>query len=180
MVTMLDLSSNGFVLSQAAGFSSCVHSSVSGLLKYPTKEMCASIVAKLRGSGNFNSLVSSVVGDLEELTSEIRSQAKLWQGYLSFTWNWVPAKNTFVYASVLETLKFMCRNPVICVLLKRMCIKAWLSFPVERHSLQIQTYYDDLDLQKYSFSVILEPLINDVIILESQGLMSPYMIQSAR
>lgn len=41
-----------------------------------TKEMCASIVAKLQGSGISNSLVSSIVGDLEELTSEIRSQAK--------------------------------------------------------------------------------------------------------
>lgn len=48
----------------------------SGLTKDPTKEMCASIVAKLQGSGISNSLVFSIVGDLEELTSELRSQAK--------------------------------------------------------------------------------------------------------
>lgn len=41
-----------------------------------SKEMCASIVAKLQGSGISNSLVSSLVGDLEELTSELRSEAK--------------------------------------------------------------------------------------------------------
>lgn len=51
-------------------------SSVSGLLNDPAKEVCASIVAKLQGSGISNTLVSSVVGDLEELTSEIRSQAQ--------------------------------------------------------------------------------------------------------
>ncbi len=34
------------------------------------------IVAKLQGSGISNSLVSSIVGDLEEPASEIRSQAK--------------------------------------------------------------------------------------------------------
>lgn len=38
--------------------------------------MCASIVAKLQGSGISNSLVSSIVGYLDELTSEIYSQAK--------------------------------------------------------------------------------------------------------
>ena len=41
-----------------------------------TNEMCASIVAKLQGSGISNSMVSSIVGDLEELTSQLRSQAK--------------------------------------------------------------------------------------------------------
>lgn len=38
--------------------------------------MCASIVAKLQGSGISNSLVSSIVGYLDKLTSEIYSQAK--------------------------------------------------------------------------------------------------------
>lgn len=33
------------------------------------------MVAKLQGSGISNSLVSSIVGDLEELTGELRSQA---------------------------------------------------------------------------------------------------------
>lgn len=37
--------------------------------------MCASIVAKLQGSGISSGLVSSV-GDLEELTRDLRSQAK--------------------------------------------------------------------------------------------------------
>lgn len=54
----------------------CSSSNDSGITKDPTKEMCASIVAKLQGSGISNSLVSSIVGDLEELTSELRSQAK--------------------------------------------------------------------------------------------------------
>lgn len=38
------------------------------------RAVCASIVAKLQGSGN--NLVSPIVEDLEELTSKIRSQAK--------------------------------------------------------------------------------------------------------
>lgn len=38
--------------------------------------MCESIVAKLQSSGIPNSLVSSIVGDLEELTDELHSQAK--------------------------------------------------------------------------------------------------------
>lgn len=42
-----------------------------------TKDMCTSIVAKLQGSGISSSLVSSIVGDLEELTSDFRSQAIL-------------------------------------------------------------------------------------------------------
>ncbi|CAI5642751.1 unnamed protein product [Oreochromis niloticus] len=46
------------------------------LTRDSSKEMCASIVAKLQGSGLSNSLVSSLVGDLEELTSELRSEAK--------------------------------------------------------------------------------------------------------
>lgn len=50
--------------------------SVPECTKDSTKEMCASIVARLQGSGIANSLVSSIVGDLEELTSELRSQAK--------------------------------------------------------------------------------------------------------
>lgn len=56
--------------------STCSEINDSGVRKDPTKEMCASIVAKLQGSGISNSLVSSIVGDLEELTSELRSQAK--------------------------------------------------------------------------------------------------------
>ena len=57
--------------------SSCVpETSDSGLTRDLSKEMCASIVAKLQGSGISNSLVSSLVGDLEELTSELRSEAK--------------------------------------------------------------------------------------------------------
>lgn len=47
-----------------------------GLCKDPTKEMCASIVAKLQESGVSSSLVSSIVRDMEELTSKICSQAK--------------------------------------------------------------------------------------------------------
>lgn len=47
-----------------------------GPRKDPTKEMCASIVAKLQGSGISNSLVSSIIGDLEELRGELHSQAK--------------------------------------------------------------------------------------------------------
>lgn len=61
---------------QCSSSSVSSESNDSGLSKDPTKEMCASIVAKLQGSGISNSLVSSIVGDLEELTSEIRSQAE--------------------------------------------------------------------------------------------------------
>lgn len=61
---------------QCSSSSVSSESNDSGLTKDPTKEMCASIVAKLQGSGISNSLVSSIVGDLEELTSELRSQAK--------------------------------------------------------------------------------------------------------
>lgn len=48
----------------------------SGLTKNSTKELCESIVAKIQASGISNSLVSSIVGDLEELTDELNSQAK--------------------------------------------------------------------------------------------------------
>ncbi len=48
----------------------------SGLTKNSTKELCESIVAKIQASGIPNSLVSSIVGDLEELTDELKSQAK--------------------------------------------------------------------------------------------------------
>lgn len=44
--------------------------------KDSTKDMCTSIVAKLQGSGISSSLLSSIVGDLEELTSSLRTQAK--------------------------------------------------------------------------------------------------------
>ena len=42
----------------------------------PKKCVHPSVMAKLQGSGISNSLVSSIVGDLEELTSELHSQAK--------------------------------------------------------------------------------------------------------
>ena len=48
----------------------------SGINKDQAKEMCASTVAKLEGSGISDSLVSSIVGNLEELTSELRSESK--------------------------------------------------------------------------------------------------------
>lgn len=41
-----------------------------------TQNICASIIAKLQGSGIANSVVSSVVGDLEELASGLHSQVK--------------------------------------------------------------------------------------------------------
>lgn len=265
-----------------------------GPCKDPIKEMCASIVAKLQGSGISNSLVSSIVGDLEELTSELHSQTKQnvlsaipktdpnvsvlnecfenlenpftdlnteWKRNKYFNQKWgvvepveitmgirydsrrnqksgtydqVPVKDTFIYVPILETLKFMCRNPEICSLLKRECksepdtytdfsdgayFKTHPLFTVERLALQIQIYYDDFetanplgskrgihkigclyfivrnlppkfnsvlmnihlvalfhtqDLQNYGFDVILEPLINDVKILESQGLSLPF------
>lgn len=47
-----------------------------GFSKDSTKGMCASIVAKFQVSGISNSLVSSIVGDLEELINEIHSQVK--------------------------------------------------------------------------------------------------------
>lgn len=160
-------------LNQCSSSSDSSESNDSGLTKDPTKEMCASIVAKLQGSGISNSLVSSIVGDLEELTSELRSQAKHtiisalpttdpnismindsfekfenpftnlnteWKRNKYFNLKWgvvepieitlgvrydnrknpksgtydqVPVKDTFIYVPILETLKFMCRNPDI-------------------------------------------------------------------
>ena len=41
-----------------------------------TENICATIIAKLQGSGIANSVVSSVVGDLEELASGLHSQVK--------------------------------------------------------------------------------------------------------
>lgn len=41
-----------------------------------TENICASIIAKLQGSGIANSVVSSVVSDLEELACELHSQVK--------------------------------------------------------------------------------------------------------
>lgn len=165
--------------SQCSSSSVCCEGSDSGLTKDPTKEMCTSIVAKLQGSGISNSLVSSIVGDLEELTNELRSQAKHfaisslplsdpnvfvinekfekfenpftnlnteWKRNKYFNQKWgvvdpveiilgvrydsrrnqksgtyaqVPVRDTFVYLPILETLKFMCRNPEICALLKK-------------------------------------------------------------
>lgn len=40
------------------------------------KEICSSIVAKLQGSGMANSLVSTIVSDLEELATGLHSQVK--------------------------------------------------------------------------------------------------------
>lgn len=154
--------------------------SVSGF-RDSSKKMCASIVAKLQGSGISNSLVSSLVGDLEELTSELRSEAKQaiisalpttdpnisvinesfenlenpfthlnteWKRNKFFNQKWgvvepreitlgvrydtrrnqksgtydqVPVKDTFIYVPILESLKFTCKNPEICALLKREC-----------------------------------------------------------
>ncbi|RVE61678.1 hypothetical protein OJAV_G00174850 [Oryzias javanicus] len=260
---------------------------------HPIK-MCASIVAKLQGSGISNSLVSSLVGDLEELTSELRSEAKKaiisalpttdpnisainesfeklenpfshlnteWKRNKFFNLKWgvvepkeitlgvrydtrrnqksgtydqVPVKDTFIYVPILDSLKFMCKNPEICAFLKKECVsepdtyhdfcdgsyfKTHPLFSVKKHALQIQLYYDDFetsnplgskrgihkigciyfilrnlppkcnsilmnihlvslfhtpDLHKYGFDVILEPLINDVKQLESQGLSLPF------
>lgn len=201
----------------------CSSSSVSSetsdsRLKDPTKEMCASIMAKLQGSGISNSLVSSIVGDLEELTSELCSQAKHtavsalpmndpntsritesfeklenpftglnteWKRNKYFNLKWgvvepveitlgmrydnrrnpkcgtydqVPVKDTFIYVPVLETLKFMCRNPDICALLREeykpdiyndfsdgSYFKSHPLFSTKRHALQIQVYYDDFE-----------------------------------
>lgn len=61
---------------QCSSSSSSVESNDPKCIEDSTKEMCASIVAKLQGSGISSSLVSSIVGDLEELTSDMRSQAK--------------------------------------------------------------------------------------------------------
>lgn len=148
-------------------------------LKDSTKEMCASIVAKLQGSGISSSLVSSIVGDLEELTNDMHCQAKQtvigvlpagdpnislieqsfenfenpfaglnteWKRNKYFHEKWgvvepiecilgvrydnrrnpksgnyeqVPVRDTFIYVPILDTLKFMCKNPEICDLLKR-------------------------------------------------------------
>ncbi|XP_051947286.1 uncharacterized protein LOC127618717 [Xyrauchen texanus] len=266
----------------------------SELTKDSTKELCESIVAKLQGSGISNSLVTSIVGDLEELTDTLHSQAKHnmlsalptsdpykfvinesfeklenpftnlnteWKRNKYFKEKWgvvepveitlgmrydsrlnqksgtydqVPVKDTFIYVPILETLEFMCRNPDICDLLRKDCrletdtftdfsdgsyFKTHPLFTTKRHALQIQIYYDDFetanplgskrviqkigclyfivrnlppkfnsvlmnihllslfhtqDISKYGFNVILEPLINDIKILESQGLSLPF------
>ena len=57
--------------------SECVEDNGSGQRnKENTENICASIIAKLQGSGIANSVVSSVVGDLEELASGLHSQVK--------------------------------------------------------------------------------------------------------
>ncbi|XP_014904683.1 uncharacterized protein LOC106957746 isoform X2 [Poecilia latipinna] len=63
-------------LNQCCSSDSSHESTSSEINKDQTKEMCASIVAKLQGSGISGSLVSSIVGDLEELTNEIHLKAK--------------------------------------------------------------------------------------------------------
>ncbi|XP_053097912.1 uncharacterized protein LOC113523917 [Pangasianodon hypophthalmus] len=259
-----------------------------------TTELCESIVAKLQSSGIPNSLVSSIVGDLEDLTDELHSQAKHnmlsalptsdpyksvidesfkkientftnlnteWKRNKYFKEKWgvvepveitlgvrydsrlnqksgnydqLPVKDTFIYVPILETLKFMCRNSDICDLLREDCrsepdtfsdfndgtyFKTHPLFTTKKHALQIQIYYDDFetanplgskhcihkigclyfivrnlppkfnsvlmninllslfhtqDISKYGFDIILEPLINDIKVLESQGLSLPF------
>lgn len=57
--------------------SECLEDSVSDQRnKEITENICASIVAKLQGSGIANSVVSSVVSDLEEFASGLHSQVK--------------------------------------------------------------------------------------------------------
>lgn len=46
------------------------------LLRENTKDICASIIAKLQGSGMANSVVSTIVSDLEELATGLHSQVK--------------------------------------------------------------------------------------------------------
>lgn len=53
----------------------------------------------------------------------------------------VPVKDTFIYVPILETLKFICRNPDICVFLKKEC------------SSEPNTYSD------YFMEVILKPTL---------------------
>ena len=77
----------------------------------------------------------------------------------SSTYDQVPVKDTFIYVPILETLKFMCRNPDICGLLKReyrsepdtytdffdgSYFKIQPLFSANRHAFQILLYYDDL------------------------------------
>lgn len=56
-------------LNQCCSSDSPHESTSSQISKDQTKEMCAAIVAKLQGNGISGSLVSSIVGDLEELTN---------------------------------------------------------------------------------------------------------------
>ncbi len=189
----------------------------SGLTKNSTKELWESIVAKIQASGIPNSLVSSIVGDLEELTDVLKSQAKQnvlsalptndayktlinesfenpftnlnteWKrnkyykekwgvvepvetlgvrydnrfNQKSGTYDQVPVNDTFIYVPNLETLKFMCRNPDICYLLRKDCrsepdtctdfsdgsyFKSHPLFTTKRHALQIQIYYDGFEM----------------------------------
>jgi len=48
----------------------------SGLYRENTKHICESIIAKLQGSGMSNNVVSTIVGDLEELATGLHSQLK--------------------------------------------------------------------------------------------------------
>ena len=54
----------------------CFEDNVSGLYKEHTKNICASIVAKLQESGMANSVFSTIVIDLEELATGLHSQVK--------------------------------------------------------------------------------------------------------
>ena len=54
----------------------CFEDNVSGVNKEHTKNICASIVAKLQESGMANSLVSTIVSNLEELATGLHSQVK--------------------------------------------------------------------------------------------------------
>lgn len=72
----------------------------------------------------------------------------------------VPVRGTFIYVPILDTLKFMCKNPEICDLLKRdqrsapdlltdlkdgSYFKNHPLFSTKKHALQIQLYYDDFE-----------------------------------
>ena len=69
----LEVGETGVPQSLEAG---CFEDNVSGLNKEHTKNISASIVAKLQESGMANSLVSTIVSDLEELATGLHSQVK--------------------------------------------------------------------------------------------------------
>lgn len=54
----------------------CFDDNGSGLYKQNTKMICASIIAKLQGSGMANNVVSTIVSDLEELATGLHSQVR--------------------------------------------------------------------------------------------------------
>lgn len=54
----------------------CLEDNGSGLYQEHTKNICASIVNKLQGSGIANSVISTIVSNLEELAMGLHSQVK--------------------------------------------------------------------------------------------------------